>query len=173
MGGGDDRSAAWGCLVVVVGVVVVLGAALVADLRLQAGGQGIAVEETAIISRQEGAPPGDGVPKPYTVVQAEDLSYSGRTRHRWRIVSTDARTFAERAATVIKAAQDLRIQAHTQEAYILLEASAKHLGKGYVLAMADYVPDSPTPWQVQSSDLVIKQPLDKKQLNYIFLKPVK
>jgi hypothetical protein len=115
-----------------------------------------------------------GTAKGYEVVSADDLSNGYRKRHRWFIVSDAAQTFEDRAATVIKAAIDLKKQTRTQEAFIVMDISKEFAGKGEVVAMADYIYDSKdAPWKVQSSDVAVKKPLNKNAMPFILLKEVK
>ncbi|WP_432745742.1 hypothetical protein ABXJ76_07740 [Methylobacter sp. G7] len=115
-----------------------------------------------------------GTAKEYEIVSAEDLSNGYRNRHRWFIVSDAAKTFEDRAATVIKAAIDLKKQTRTQEAFIVMDISKEFSGHGDVIAMADYVYDSKdAPWKVQSSDIIVKKPLNKNHMPFILLKEAK
>lgn len=94
-----------------------------------------------------------GTARDYEITQREDNSYKERTRLRWYIVSDAAKTFEDRAATVIKAAVDLRLESFPDEAYVLMDISKDLSAKGYVVATADYVPNrKDARWEVKAID---------------------
>ena len=89
------------------------------------------------------------------------LSFAGRERIRWFIVSKAAATatFEERAQTAIRAAIDLQEKTGCDVAAVVLELSPKLVGTGHALALADYAPDGggvsgkdDWRWRVEASD---------------------
>ncbi len=100
----------------------------------------------------------------YKVIDAEDFSSAKRKRIRWHIVAPQARSIADRAATVVQAAKDLMAEAvETDRVAVWLQVDEK-LGK--LLASATYTPDGKGTsgeeddgdvWEVESSDIQVSE----------------
>lgn len=83
-----------------------------------------------------------GEPKAYSVLKREDKSKQENNRlvSFW-IISSDALSLADRAATVRKAAEDLQEQTKIPVVSIFLQFNKSSVGKGYSLASAKYFSD--------------------------------
>ncbi|MGI2146284.1 hypothetical protein [Shewanella frigidimarina] len=79
--------------------------------------------------------------KPYSVIQTEDYSFSGRKRIKWFISVPDANTYDTYLGTAIKAAKDLAINNRVNQANVIIEPSPKLVGLGYNLAIVTYTVD--------------------------------
>jgi hypothetical protein len=89
----------------------------------------------------------EGKSAAYRILTDDDISVSHRIRHQRFIVSDDAKTFADKAATVIKAASDLRTEKFVNEANVVLRNE-----KGEALAIADFDDSRENHWEVKSSN---------------------
>lgn len=79
--------------------------------------------------------------KPYSVISNKDVGMPDRSKFEWRIVSPEAKTFDERALTVMKAAEELRQKQMVQVARVFLEPDEASAGKGYAVASAVFAID--------------------------------
>ncbi|MBC8258576.1 MAG: hypothetical protein H8E38_06130 [SAR324 cluster bacterium] len=121
---------------------------------------------------------------PYQVLMVEDQSSSTRTRLLVRIIAPEARTARERARVAMNAARQIHNSElsgapdNPQYEYVsvILEASEKSTGQGYVLAQAEFAPDgrgrqgimsdaqeNQWKWKVQSSKVRV-EPNDMNSL---------
>ena len=102
----------------------------------------------------------------YRVIRAEDASAPERKRIQWHIVSTQAESVADRAATVVQAAKDLMEEAvETDRVAVWLQVDEKLMGTGRLLASAVYTPDGKGAsgeedgdvWEVESLDIRLSE----------------
>lgn len=102
----------------------------------------------------------------FEAIAAEDYSIAGRSRIKIYVLSPEAKTFEERAATIQQAAKQYLQQEKVNEVTALLEVSKGMATHGVVLASAVYTPDgcgndigndtcTGKIWSVQSSSDVI------------------
>jgi len=79
--------------------------------------------------------------KPYTVISSEDLSFPGRNRQQFNIISPQASNHLEFAETAVKAALDKQDETGADVIYVYLEPSKDLAGNSLFYAIADYAPD--------------------------------
>lgn len=120
-----------GCLILI--VLIVVGAFSLSKCSDDDQPTKAAVEQQFVIP--------DGNIQKFQILATSDYSVGDRKRVKIFLVSPNAKTMADRAATAQQAARDYLHQERLNQVTAILETSATDVNKGNPLAIATYTPD--------------------------------